>query len=843
MAWQLHYTSARRGPTGRSGFQFVAETPGLPEGTRAGVTPYLSYRPPPRAPLAPDESELDRFPVAMLYDRVEGRPLLLRCRYLGRDYSGRYGNFFAHAVVAEEEELEGLRPVELWRAPMWQDRPLDHGGSGDGAEGGAVGAELPVLEELSPGADLDPESLARWLAECSPTAEAGGGNGVEGVDGGAYALLARLMDAVAGVLARGHGRVVLVAEDVEPIARWIAVVSYSLPVRAAARMSFVTYSADPDGAAQRLVGTTPDVWASARRRTGPAFHVTGGGFGAGPPVSRYARTVAACWRDFDFAGLDALGELAEPAPPDARTAPEVLDRAAALLALCRGDRTVTPQEEAAVAELLTRGGGNVPGWVWRELAQGAPALGLDLALAVHGRARAAASGEPRASAAHGASDAARPAGATGPSKSSKSSGSSGSSAPAGPAGPAIAAALAEAADLGEVARVAAAASAVGADADPGRVRAAAERCARTGAADLPAAWARVPAGLRGAVLDGVLDGLAAAGREARRTVLTGPACDLLYEALHGEGLDRERHLLEIPEVALPVLVSVGGRRPERRAAVTGELLRLAEARPDTAASVDRALDRVWQAPPSADACLALLEEHGEAFTAYGALAALPARTFARLAYAVAADAGDAAARGPGRGLGREGGGELSAPATLRLAARVRATLPGDGESSRAAAAVQAYIDAVTADRPGPAAAALDALAVSAAPARLAEQLLDAAAHRLTRRGPRFRAALLARVAAPARTRVGALWTQALPGRARSGRSPMRGEEIARRNDLVEVVLRLRRRGVAEPALEAWARAAAGRWLAARQLDAHFAGDPELHAALKDLVAEARGRGD
>ncbi|MFC5753943.1 hypothetical protein ACFPZN_50710, partial [Actinomadura rugatobispora] len=428
MAWQLHYTSARRGPTGRAGFQFVAETPGLPEGTRAGVTPYLSYRPPPGAPLSPDDAEVDRFPVALLYDRVAGRPLLLRCRYLGRDYSGRYGNFFAHAVVAEEEELEGLRPAELWHAPLWTDRPLDGGG--------AAGAVLPELDELSPGPDSDPESLARWLAE-------------QGGPGDAYALLARLMDAVAGVLARGHGRVVLVAEDVEPIARWIAVVSYSLPVAAAARMSFVTYSADPDGAAQRLVGTTPDVWASAQRHTEHAFHVGGRGLQGGPPVSRFARTVAACWRDFDFAGLDALGELGELAPPGARAAPEVLDRAAALLSLCRGDRTVTPEEEAAVADLLTRSGGNVPGWVWRELAQGAPAMGLDLALAVHGRARGAGPARPEGT---------------------STTGGAGPPADAGP-GPAVTAALVEAPDLGEVARIAAAASDAGVAVDPGEARA------------------------------------------------------------------------------------------------------------------------------------------------------------------------------------------------------------------------------------------------------------------------------------------------------------------------------------------------------------------------------------
>lgn len=128
MAWQLHYTSARRGPTGRAGFQFVAETPGLPDGVRAAVTPHLSYRPPPDAPPPPRRRARQvprRVPV-----RPGGRrPLLLRCRYLGRDYSGRYGNFFAHAVVAEPAELEGLRPAELWHAPLWAPGPRRTTGS------------------------------------------------------------------------------------------------------------------------------------------------------------------------------------------------------------------------------------------------------------------------------------------------------------------------------------------------------------------------------------------------------------------------------------------------------------------------------------------------------------------------------------------------------------------------------------------------------------------------------------------------------------------------------------------------------------------------------------------
>ncbi|MFI6522881.1 hypothetical protein ACIBF1_45515 [Spirillospora sp. NPDC050679] len=514
MAWQLHYTSARRGPTGRAGFQFVAETPGLPDGARAAVTPYLAYRPPPGAPPEPGDGELERFPVALLYDRItvheHVRPLLLRCRYLGRDYSGRYGNFFAHALVADAEELEGLRPAELWRAALWADRP-------------SAAADLPELEDLTPDAALAPDALAGWLA---------------GLPDG-YPLLAHLVDAVTGVLGRGHGRVVLVSGDIERVARWIAVLSYSLPVAAAARMSFVTYSADPDGAAQRVVGTTPDVWATAHRAGAHAFALDE----APPPgagaASRFARTVAGCWRDADFAGLDALGELALlDAEPDhagsgpAALDPAALDRAAALLALCRGEAAVTTAEEAGAARLLARNGVAIPDWVWRDLVPGVPAMGFDLAVAVHGRARDAGAPDVAAQCALRAAvlavaDAeARPllarhahllADLPADARTRLAEETS--------------AALRAAPSLAEIAQITGVAARAGITPDPGEVTAAAMARVRPGDAaldrDLAAALAACSGEARARLVEGVLRGLAAADAATRTALLTDAACDLL----------------------------------------------------------------------------------------------------------------------------------------------------------------------------------------------------------------------------------------------------------------------------------------------------------------------------
>lgn len=170
------------------------------------------------------------------------------------------------------------------------------------------------------------------------------------------------------------------------------------------------------------------------------------------------------------------------------------------------------------------------------------------------------------------------------------------------------------------------------------------------------------------MLDGLVEGLA----DADPNALTPANCDLLYG-------HRER-LRAVPAVAVPVLASIGRRRPGRRIEVTGELLRL------DATGVDEALREIWAAPPSAAECVDLLDAHGA--DAHPALDELPSRTFTRLAF--------------------PGGDALADPATLRLADRVRELMP-DGRAGRDAEIVQAYGKAITAG-PSRAARAVERIA-------------------------------------------------------------------------------------------------------------------------------------
>lgn len=315
MAWQLRYTSAPAGATGRSGFQYVSDLTDVPPEVVRVVTPYMVYRPPPDASVAPSDAEMADFPVTMAYGRSGEYAIVARCHYTGRDYSGRHGNFVGQALVATADEMEGLHPIELWSSPAWE-KPGD----------------------LTPGTTFDPEALV----------------------GRPDARLGPLLEAVAGAL--GGGRVTLVSARAEVIAEWIAVVSYSFPAHLAAQLTFTTYTDEPETAPQLIVGTVP----AARPDGGTVFDLDG------PPgeasSGRFGSVIAACWQSGDFDGIDAIGELAGDGLLDR------LNTAAALVALCRGT-PVSASEEAVAAELLRE---RRPDWVWPAIAPMLPRIGYEL---------------------------------------------------------------------------------------------------------------------------------------------------------------------------------------------------------------------------------------------------------------------------------------------------------------------------------------------------------------------------------------------------------------------------------------------------------------------------------
>ncbi|MFC4532310.1 hypothetical protein [Sphaerisporangium dianthi] len=788
MAWQLHYTSAEAGPAGRAGFQFVAESPGLPPGLTGKVAPYLSYRPPPGAPLAPTPAEVAGLPVALAYGPVGAQCVLTRCVYLGQDYSGRYGNYLGHAVVAEPDELTGVRPVEFWRAALWSDLPAP------------AGAPLPALADLPPGDQVDPESLASWLA-------AGGEN--------AYARLGSLLQTVVRALSQGHGRVVLVCADVEEIVRWIGVISYSLPWQVAARLPFCTYSADPGAAPQLIVGTTPDVWlpsdidaAVVRLEDPPPA--------AGVPLGRFARTVADCWRRLDLAGIDAIGELRSAGGMD-EAGDFQPETSAALLAFCRGDDSVTSEEQAAIARMLSA---DLPEWLWTDLGRVCDRMDYELAAA----ARALAPAETAELCAARCAVLALRDPALPP--------------PAPPAWPRTretlreeaARALAAVRDMDGLARLAATAGAVGAPVEEAHLAAAARAVARDGTGDLGPLLDRTPPDMREAVLAGTLLGLEESSPAVRDRMLTDDVCDrlasrdlssapltgtaVILARVRRERVARVEATVKLIDLHLAAATAfASGARPAspaaaHAAAAAGEAPagepdagRSGAAEPD-AGVLDAAVLSVWEEPPGHAECAALVHRLGAAMGRSSRLSDLPARTFLA--------------------------GGVEGPDAVRLAELVRDTVPGypaaDAEVVLLVAGVRDAAD------PARAAAVLRRLEDlrPEADEELLEEGLACAARAVAERDPRFRAEVVKQLPALARAGLARCWMDA---------RRTRDDQAA----LLEIAVRLHLADTTVPELDAWARAQLNSWSLFGSAESRFKHDPELAAALKDMAKGRRGR--
>lgn len=232
MIRQLHYTSCRRGRDGIEGFQVAAAGPGIAARHEDLALPLAAYRPPPSAPSVPSAAEIAALPVAFGYCDLGDAAVLFRSHYVGEDFTGRQGNYFAHVLIADAPaaDLGGRPPAAAWEAPFW------------------ARAQGPAGTTLPPGPDLpldDPgphEAARRWL-----TGRAG--------------EFGQLLGAVRDGLAGRVRQIVVVAPGADPaadVAAAVLAVTAPLPAALARRVSFTTFSAAPADVDLMVVGTTPD---------------------------------------------------------------------------------------------------------------------------------------------------------------------------------------------------------------------------------------------------------------------------------------------------------------------------------------------------------------------------------------------------------------------------------------------------------------------------------------------------------------------------------------------------------------------------------------------------------
>src|SRR5215472_2516352 len=99
---QLYYTSCRRGLLGYGGFQFNAVSPGVTTAQMREVEEATSYQPPGPGFSGAAEAHDTDLPVAFSHRESElGYSITARVVGTGADYSGRPGNYFAHALITD----------------------------------------------------------------------------------------------------------------------------------------------------------------------------------------------------------------------------------------------------------------------------------------------------------------------------------------------------------------------------------------------------------------------------------------------------------------------------------------------------------------------------------------------------------------------------------------------------------------------------------------------------------------------------------------------------------------------------------------------------------------------
>jgi hypothetical protein len=243
----LYYTDCRpgQGLQGGAGFQFQAATPGLalqvmPMVQRSGL-----YEPP--SDWIRDGRPVERFPRSLAHTCQDGVYTTSAGRYLGQEANGmRQGNQFTHAVVTRDATAYGLtRPAQLWGARWWAAGPADD-------------TELPGLPAQPATGPLDHETVRDRVRD-SP---------------GGQALLVALLSATQQLAEPARRRpIVLVSEDPELAACWVAAATLLLAQPAALRVSFKIFVADPQYGQHDIIAVHPDwagQWADTRGNSGLA---------------------------------------------------------------------------------------------------------------------------------------------------------------------------------------------------------------------------------------------------------------------------------------------------------------------------------------------------------------------------------------------------------------------------------------------------------------------------------------------------------------------------------------------------------------------------------------------
>lgn len=117
-ALQYIYTSWKNGDSTEKGYMIYSRSEGISEVECGAIKDAMQYLAPKELNLTPSAQEIaDVFPYAFSYFILPtGRGCVAQSTYLGKDYSGRFGNYIIYALVFDVDDLP-CRPAEFFAEP------------------------------------------------------------------------------------------------------------------------------------------------------------------------------------------------------------------------------------------------------------------------------------------------------------------------------------------------------------------------------------------------------------------------------------------------------------------------------------------------------------------------------------------------------------------------------------------------------------------------------------------------------------------------------------------------------------------------------------------------------
>lgn len=299
-ALQYIYTSWKNGDSTEKGYMIYSRSEGISETECGAIKDAMQYLAPKELTLTPTPQEIaDKFPYAFSYFILPtGRGCVAQSTYLGKDYSGRYGNYIIHALIFDINDLP-CRPAEFFAEPYIKTAMTD-----EELNAPSPVPPLPPLHISEYASVINDEQLNEFLFEKEDE-------------------FAQLISMI--LASRDAGIPFYLNDTRENLVLWSAAMQRILPPRLAKKFMFNTYIGDhesmrsqrarEEGLSFHLIGVRPDAnyfnyATECKSNRQNVMDFIGGHMTQGIVPNSYAQAMASSFT-FDCEEVDSFGEFVD----------------------------------------------------------------------------------------------------------------------------------------------------------------------------------------------------------------------------------------------------------------------------------------------------------------------------------------------------------------------------------------------------------------------------------------------------------------------------------------------------------------------------------------------------